>query len=78
MLDSLKRGLHVVMTASVANEIAIMKGQIEELTKGLSQAKEQLEARTCELTEALEQRTAMSEILRVISNSPTELQSASC
>ena len=72
----LKRGLHVVMTASVANEIAIMKGQIEELTKGLSQAKEQLEARTRELTEALEQRTAMSEILRVISNSPTELQSA--
>jgi signal transduction histidine kinase len=72
----MERGLHVVMTASAPDEIAILKAQIEELTQGLSQAKEQLEARTRDLTEALEQRTAMSEILRVISSSPTELQSA--
>ena len=71
----MERGLPV-MAASVPDEIVILKGQIEELAKGLSQANEQLESRTRDLTEALEQRTAMSEILRVISSSPTELQSA--
>ncbi len=54
----------------------MLKIQIDELTRGLSQARGQLETRTRELTEALEQKTAMSEILRVISSSPTELQSA--
>ena len=64
------------MTASAPDEIAILKGLIEGLRKELSQTKTQLEASTRDLTEALEQRTAMSEILRVISSSPTELQSA--
>ena len=45
-----------------------------DLEKPLAEALEQLQTRTHELTEALEQQTATSDILRVISSSPTDVQ----
>jgi hypothetical protein len=46
----------------------------DETSKRLAQALGQLQARDRELTEALDQQTATSEILRVISSSATNLQ----
>jgi len=56
---------------ALANQFNRMSGQLRESYAGLEQ---KVEARTHDLANALEQQTAISEILRVISSSPTDVR----
>jgi signal transduction histidine kinase len=55
----------------LADQFNRMSAQLRESYAGLER---KVDARTAELTRALERQTAMSEILRVISSSPTDVQ----
>src|SRR5262245_13563352 len=62
------------MTTSPTDDLASAERRIQELTKDLSQARGELSQARGELAEAREQQATTTDVLRVISSSPTDLK----
>ncbi len=56
------------------DELGTLAANLNRMSEELGRLYQQIESRNRDLTEALEQQTATSEILRVIASSPTDLQ----
>ncbi|HEU4343637.1 MAG TPA: HAMP domain-containing protein, partial [Candidatus Binatia bacterium] len=56
------------------DELGTLAANLNRMTEELGTLYQQIETRNRELSESLEQQTAMGEILRVIAGSPTDLQ----
>ena len=76
MRQGCKAGKKRKLKARVRSPASQGRGRLEggDLEKRLAETLEQLQTRNRELAEAREQRGATSEILRAISNSPTDIQ----
>jgi hypothetical protein len=61
---------------SAGSSTADVREKVELYARGLNVAQKKLDRRTRELSEALNQQKATSEVLRVISNSSIDLRSA--
>ena len=70
----LRRPLVKTSLVKQAQTIAELRQQLAESLQRESATAKELQDRNRQLTEALEQQTATSEILRVISSSPTDIQ----
>src|SRR5215510_6207536 len=57
-----------------ATELSQLKKEVQRLTEQLKSSQRELESSNTELRESIEQQTTTGEILRVIADSPTDLQ----
>ena len=57
-----------------ATEISKLQKEVQRLTEQLKSSQRELESSNTELRESIEQQTTTGEILRVIADSPTDLQ----